>query len=114
MIYIDEKNNNDYLSRGILFIKCEESRLDIHSRSEFTTALNYYTEKYLAKTIVVDLETVEYMDSCVLGILIHTLLESRKKNINLLLYRISPHVSKILEMVKCKELFKITESLDEI
>ena len=64
--------------------------------------------------VAVCLEKVSYIDSTGIGTLLFALNKMKKKNSDLLLYKVSPTVSKVMQYSNLTKIFKICKTEEEL
>lgn len=105
IVQIEEKGS-------VVVLVVKEERLDAHNSSELKTQmLNLFED---GKTnLVVDLETVRFVDSSGLGSLVSGFKNASARNGNLKLCSLQPQVKSMFELTRLHRVFEIFTNLDE-
>lgn len=88
-----------------------ERAIDITNSGELRDAMLEQLEAG-ARTLVVDLSNVRYVDSSGLSSLVHVATTAEKTNGSIVLCGLDPSVRKVLEMTRLTEYFEITDDLE--
>lgn len=110
-------------NRGRMSLKVKESgshivvylngRMDVHLASEIENELNDIIQKNNQKSIVLNLDDVEYMSSSGLRVFVSLMRTLKESNRNLKLCNLSLAVRKVFEVVELMDMFDIYESEEE-
>jgi len=105
IVQVEEKGS-------VVVIVVKEERLDAHNSSELKAQmLNLFEE---GKTnLVVDLETVRFVDSSGLGSLVSGFKNASARNGNLKLCSLQPQVKSMFELTRLHRVFEIFTTKDE-
>jgi len=105
IVQVEEKGS-------VVVIVVKEERLDAHNSSELKTQMLTLFED--GKTnLIVDLETVRFVDSSGLGSLVSGFKNASARNGNLKLCSLQPQVKSMFELTRLHRVFEIFASRDE-
>lgn len=91
---------------GTIAIIKLDGKLNIERVADFESGIEkYYNDK--VKTIVLDFETVDYIDSSALGSLIKAVNSAKNIDIDLFIYNLSENIYKIFELAYLDKFFSI-------
>ena len=88
-------------------------RMDVHLASEIENELNDIIQKNDQKSIVLNLDDVEYMSSSGLRVFLSLMRTLKESGRNLKLCNLSLAVRKVFEVVELMDMFDIYESEEE-
>ena len=100
----DEKSNELILS--------PIGEIDIYTSEQFKNTLLDNISK-VKDRIIVDCESLEFIDSTGLGALVSVLKDSQENNKEIVLRKVKPNIKKFLFLTKLDEVFKIEDWYDE-
>jgi len=105
IIQVEEKGS-------VVVIVVKEERLDAHNSSELKTQmLNLFED---GKTnLIVNLDTVRFVDSSGLGSLVSGFKNASARNGNLKLCNLQPQVKSMFELTRLHRVFEIFPNLDD-
>jgi len=89
-----------------LFISVK-GEIDLHSSPELRTALLSLLQKTGAKTLVMNLGAVPYMDSSAIAVLVEALQRLRKIGGKVCLTNLQPRVKGLIEIARLNSIFTI-------
>ena len=88
-------------------------RMDVHLASETETQLNDLIREHAGKSVILNLEDVEYMSSSGLRVFVSLMRTLKESNRSLKLCNLSPAVRKVFEVVELMDMFEVYESEEE-
>lgn len=88
-------------------------RMDVHLASEVEGELNDIIQKHNEKSVVLNLEEVEYMSSSGLRVFVSLMRTLKDSNRTLKLCSLSVAVKKVFEVVELMDMFEIFDTEEE-
>ncbi|MBC7782777.1 MAG: STAS domain-containing protein [Burkholderiales bacterium] len=92
---------------GDKLIIAVRGEIDLHSSPDLRTALLSVLQKTGAKTLVMNLAAVPYMDSSAIAVLVEALQKLRKVGGKVCLTNLQPRVKGLLEIARLNSIFTI-------
>ena len=99
---------------GLLYLTTEETNINFHKAHDVAESLTRMMVNNKPKKLVLNMSTIEHMDSSGVGALVHVFSEGKKIGCELYLLNVTQHVYRILNLVSLIDVFNIVESFEEI
>ena len=104
---IKHKESEDFV---VAYLK---GRIDVHLSTEIEKEINAIIAKFSDKSLIINLEDVEYMSSSGLRVLVASMRVLKSNNKNLRLCNLNTAVKKVFEVVELMDMFDIYSSEKE-
>ena len=104
---IKHKESGDFI---VAYLK---GRIDVHLSTEIEKQINDIIDKFSDKSLIINLEDVEYMSSSGLRVLVASMRILKSNNKNLRLCNLNTAVKKVFEVVELMDMFDIYSSEKE-
>ena len=104
---IKHKESGDFV---VAYLK---GRIDVHLSTEIEKEINAIIAKFSDKSLIINLEDVEYMSSSGLRVLVASMRILKSNNKNLRLCNLNTAVKKVFEVVELMDMFDIYSSEKE-
>ena len=104
---IKHKESGDFV---VAYLK---GRIDVHLSTEIEKEINAIIAKFSDKSLIINLEDVEYMSSSGLRVLVASIRILKSNNKNLRLCNLNTAVKKVFEVVELMDMFDIYSSEKE-
>lgn len=95
-----------------IYILDVKSDMDLYNAHELKEAFNKLIDKKV-KTLIINLENVEYIDSSGIGALIYIFSTAKKKNCRLKIANVHGSVAKVITLTKLMNYFPIVDTIND-
>lgn len=107
MISID-KEYDEYIS-----LKADINEANLNNADKFKTALITILDTH-SKKAVLDLSSINYMDSSFLGALVSSLKHAIAKKSDIVLIGLQPDIKNLFALIRLDKVFKIYKDINEV